>query len=85
MYERRELLYAYVLCADEADDFEVFKLSHFIYCGVVARGQVIYARFQLCGLGAQFGYSCVQKFLLSGLRRQEAARSPQNCPNNMSP
>lgn len=60
MYERSELLDADVLRADEADDFEVFKLSHFIYCGVVARGEIVYARFQLRGLGAQFWYSCVQ-------------------------
>ena len=54
MNERRELFNADVLRADEADDFEVFKLSHFICCGVVARGEIVYARFQLRGLGAQF-------------------------------
>ena len=60
MYERRELLDAYVLRAHKADDFKILKLRNLVHHRRVARGEVVYARFEPCGLGAQFWYSCVQ-------------------------
>lgn len=85
MDERSKLLDADVLRAYEANYFKILKLRNLVHHRRVTRGQIVYTRFQLCSLGAQFWYSCVQKYLLSGLKRLEAARSLQNCPNNMSP
>ena len=48
--------------AHETHDLEIFKLRYLLNRRVVTRREVVNARLEPCGLGAQLRYSCVQSF-----------------------
>src|SRR5699024_5521652 len=81
--ERGELLDTHVLRAHAAHNLEVLKLGYFIYCRVVARREIFYARLEPRGLSAQLRYSCVQ--VISPFRGQEACRIQQSYLSNTIP